>query len=486
MRNIFALACAALAGLSAYAADYSATIPSGDPLEQWHFNLKDGQALDPNTASGQGIFLWNDGAALPALPSLEDSFSVTADTITFRAWPWDFGGSNTIYAKNFDITAKEGRFFANGNDVPTYLEVAENFKVDSSARGIVFGTAFAFGPADSGSVSFQRITIGGNLEVIFAEGEMSAENVFFVTSPIENYAYSAEDPFMIIGGQAKFSAGNRWMANNGKDGNDMTKPADMWAQVGGIDAKDLRVSANNPSTRSFNIVFKSDGKTPFTGGVWTGAMTSFWGSDTATASITMDGGADGGMQTVRFVDYAFGEHDQVMAKQTLNMVSGKLALGTQEKTKFTEINMMGGKLYVDDGSYEGFMTDVLNLDGGQLIFDAWNGGSESIVVDVINGSLTDIVINLDSDYFYVGMDVDDISFDMFRGTTSADWDALSRSVKFMLDGKEVTVDGHVFSLQYGNGVLTLSGVISDVPEPAAIAAALGAFALAFAARRRRK
>ena len=125
MKNRLAFICAALAGLSAYAADYSATIPSGDPLEQWHFNLKDGQALDPNTASGQGIFLWNDGAALPALPSLEDSFSVTADTITFRAWPWDFGGSNTIYAKNFDITAKEGRFFANGSDIPTYLEVAE-------------------------------------------------------------------------------------------------------------------------------------------------------------------------------------------------------------------------------------------------------------------------------------------------------------------------------------------------------------------------
>ena len=148
--------------------------------------------------------------------------------------------------------------------------------------------------------------------------------------------------------------------------------------------------------------------------------------------------------------------------------------------------MMGGKLYVDDGSYEGFMTDVLNLDGGQLIFDAWNGGSESIAVDVINGAQTDIVINLDSDYFYVGMELNDTAFDMFRGTTSADWDALSQRVRFMIDGKEVYVDGHVFSLQYGNGVLTLSGVISDVPEPAAIAAALGAFALAFAARRRRK
>ena len=487
MRNIFALACAAALAGNAFAADYVHTTPSGSPEGWYYYNWKDGQ----DTSGGGGHFLWDLGGNAP---TLDDSFTLSSDTIRIESWPWDLPDS-TIYAKsiNFTITgtgvqpgvegqdANEKSFFwANGGEYPTYIEVAENFRIDATAR-TSFGASFEFGQAGNGK-NFQRITIGGNLEVALKEN--FSENTSLVMSGVSKYAYSKDDPLLVVGGVVNFTnSGSRWVANNGGDAENHAMY--MWAQVGGINGNNLLVSTNDPAAQDFNIVFKSDGKKAFAGGVWSGAMTSWWNGG-KTGSITMDGGAAGGMQTVRFIDSAFGEHDVAMTSMKLNMVSGQMTLGTGTETKFTEINMTGGKLYIDDESYEGFTADVLNLDGGELIFDAWNGGSESIVVDVINGSLTDIVINLDSDYFYVGMELNDTAFDMFRGTTSADWDALSQRVRFMIDGKEVYVDGHVFSLQYGNGVLTLSGVISDVPEPAAIAAVLGAFALAFAARRRRK
>ena len=83
--------------------------------------------------------------------------------------------------------------------------------------------------------------------------------------------------------------------------------------------------------------------------------------------------------------------------------------------------------------------------------------------------------------FNIGDNVDGFNVDLFRGVSTADWAAISNCVKFMLGDTEVFVDGHTLI----NGNLALSGVIS-VPEPAAVAAVFGAFAIALAACRRRK
>ena len=487
MKNTFALACAAALGGYAFAADYEHTTPSGEPEGWYGYNWMDGKS----TSGGSGASLWDLGGNPP---TQNDSFTLTSDTIRIESWPWDLP-DNTIYAKNitFIITGKGDNdpydpnkretsyFWANGGEreFPTYINVAENLKIDATAR-TAFGSSFEFGQVGNGK-SFQRITIGGNFEVALSEN--FSESTSVAMAPTSKYAYSEADPFLVVGGVVNFTnSGSRWVSNNGGDAEN--RAAYMWAQVGGINGTNLLVSTNDPAAQDFNIVFKSDGKKAFTGGVWTGAMTSWWNGG-RTGSITMDGGADGGMQTIRFIDTALGEHDVAMTSMKLNMVSGQMTLGTGTVTKFTEANISGGTLYIDDTT-SGFTTDILNLNGGKLVFDVWGTGNEWVNVPEINGSLTDIVINLDANDFWVGLDVTGMTFDMFRGTTSADWEALSQRVRFMIDGQEVYVDGHVFSILYGNGVLTLSGVISDVPEPALMAAILGAFALAFAARRRRK
>ena len=68
-------------------------------------------------------------------------------------------------------------------------------------------------------------------------------------------------------------------------------------------------------------------------------------------------------------------------------------------------------------------------------------------------------------------------------------------MSFATDGSNVSADDFTLKLQDGiigkiiiselNGVSTLSANLSIVPEPAAVAAAIGLAALAFAARRRR-
>lgn len=201
----------------------------------------------------------------------------------------------------------------------------------------------------------------------------------------------------------------------------------------------------------------------------------------------MDGGASGGLQTVRLLDGLVGSDNyEAMTTQTLSMLSGKLALGTESATKFTEATVSGGTLSIVDSSKANdkqgsFTADVLNLDGGEIIFDASKSGSDFISAGAINGSGTSLVIDLDPNDFQMGDNVDGVMFDIFRSVASADWEALGDSIKFLLGGEWVTVGDCTLN----DGTLELSGVISAVPEPAVMAAVLGAFALAFAARRKK-
>lgn len=426
-----------------------------------------------NWATGGNGALWDLGGVLPTID----------DTVYYRASEPRLYVSNvtdlvdnTIYAKSLTLisSSKSGSF--NVDNGTAYMQVAQDISIKMEADG-----GFNFGDIQKQN-AFQRITAGGSL-TYDGSGEFS---VVFAN----NYQYSESDPSMVIGGTINFvQSGSRWKQQNGYNNTENPPPTSdrmyTWIQLGGLNGENLRLSTNEGRAPDFNLVFKSDGKTPFTGGVWTGAFTSFW-SGGRTARIIMDGGADGGMQTIRLLDSLIVDNDSSMTEQTLEMRSGKMTLGTGSVTMFTQIDMKGGTLYIDN-ELGSITTDVLNLDGGTIVFDIYDGGCEYIEVSEINGSLSEIVIDLDPVIFEVGMELDSTSFDLFRGTEIADWEALNGRVKFMIDGQEVSIANHVFEGMYGNGILTVSGLISEVvPEPASIAAIIGAFALAFAARRRRK
>lgn len=459
MKKATAIILAASFGVCAFARDFSKEFEygAGTPGEQWY-----------NWSTGGDGALWDLGGVVP---TLEDSFYYKGQNIHIYTHANQLA-DGTVYAKNMTFVGNYGGKF-NVDSGEVSIVVAENLSIKIEQNG----SDFRFGDSDA-MRGFKSITIGGNLEI-------DGPSQVLYNTFLDKYAYGRNDLSMAVGGTVSFKQKDgRWILRNG-DGN--TNPSEhymnSWIQLGGLNGENLRLSTNDPGASSFNLVFKSDGKTAFAGGEWTGAFTS-WYNGGKTASITMDGGANGGMQTIRLLDSVFGESDAAMATQTLDMLSGKLTLGTGTKTKFTEATISGGELYIDD-ELSGFSANILNLDGGKLIFDVWGDGGEFIEVAQINGSLSEIIVNLSSADFQIGMDAD-ASFDLFRGTSSADWDALNDRIKFMLDGQEVSVGVHELSGMYGNGVLTISGTISAVPEPAALAAVLGAFALALAACRRRK
>ena len=414
--------------------------------------------------NGGDVTLWELGGVQPTLE--DDIYYKAKGTWFFNTNASDLL-NNTIYAKSLTLISTGDAGYFNIDNGIGYIEIARD--VNLTVQG---GSAFAFGDYNKSSV-YQRITIGGNLTY---DGTGEFRTVF-----VADYNYSENDVSMIVGGTVNFAQSNvRWKIQ-GKEGTMYT-----WVQLGGLNGTNLKLSTNETHAADFNLVFKSDGKTAFAGGEWSGAFTSFW-SGGKTASIIMDGGANGGLQTVRLLDSMIASPDAAMTTQTLEMRSGKMALGNGNNTKFTKIDMNGGELSVVDalGANDqsgGIVADVLNLGGGDLILDVSKTmGNDFLQVATINGSGTNIVVNFDANEFQVGDSVDGLSFELFRGVSTADWAAISNYVKFMLGGTEVFVDG--FTLN--NGTLGLSGLIS-VPEPAAFAAVIGALALAFAARRRRK
>lgn len=413
--------------------------------------------------NGGDVTLWELGGVQPTLE--DDIYYKAKGTWFFNTNASDLL-NNTIYAKSLTLISTGDAGYFNIDNGIGYIEIARD--VNLTVQG---GSAFAFGDYSKSSV-YQRITIGGNLTY---DGTGEFRTVF-----VADHNYSENDVSMIVGGTVNFVQSNvRWKIQ-GKEGTMYT-----WVQLGGLNGTNLKLSTNETHAADFNLVFKSDGKTAFAGGEWSGAFTSFW-SGGKTASIIMDGGANGGLQTVRLLDGMIASPDAAMTTQTLEMRSGKMALGNGNNTKFTKIDMNGGELCIVDaqGSNDkggSIIADVLNLNGGDLIFDVDNIGNDVIQVGTINGSGTNIIVNFDADEFHVGDSVDGLNIDLFRGVSTADWAAISNYVKFMLGGAEVYVDGFTLS----NGTLALSGVIS-VPEPAAVAAFFGALALALAACRRRK
>lgn len=463
MKKILIFLCAASIGASVQARDFSKEYEYGDSAGQQWYNWVTGQ-------SGEGNAIWDLGGVLP---TWEDNFTYKAENIRLFANESDLE-NGTVYAGSMNFTSNwDGHFNADSGSVKIDVASDVNLKVEQ------WNTSFSFGNHDNRQ-GFQSLTIGGDLNI-------DAVGLSFYTTFMNKYAYGEGDLSMVVGGSVNFKddRNNRWIIRNGGGSTDPNVDyVNAWVQLGGLNGQNLKLSTNDPGARSFNLVFKSDGKTPFAGGEWTGAFTSYWNGG-KTASITMDGGADSGLQTIRLIDSALAENDAAMTSQMLDMLSGKLALGTESVTKFTEATVSGGTLLIVDSSKANdkqgsFATDILNLDGGEIIFDASKDGGDFITVGAINGAGTSLVVDLDPAEFHLGDSVDGVSLSLFRGATAADWDALSNAVKFMLDGVEVTVGGHSFS----SGTLNLSGVIAAVPEPAAVAALLGALALVLASCRR--
>lgn len=129
-----------------------------------------------------------------------------------------------------------------------------------------------------------------------------------------------------------------------------------------------------------------------------------------------------------------------------------------------------------------------------IIFDVsayYDGGYEAdlIEADEVTGSgIATLVLDLDANYFTDGQPLEDLELKIFEiDNNNYDW--AQAIVKVMYKGEDISssFDKLVayYSKEGDNGVYAvLNGIV--VPEPATVAAILGAIALAFAAYRRRR
>ena len=353
-----ALLCAAIliAGRSACQAAFftkALDFGSGTPGEKMFF-------WDSGVSEDGEFVLWEIEEDEP--PTSEDSFAYKGQNARFIAMGNRLEDS-TMCAKTITLESNyDGGFFIKGKDQkpsPSAIRIEEDLNVKVCQRA-----DFNFGnsPAYEG---FDKISIGGSVN--FTMGESGSCGVVkTVFNPWERY--SETSPSMIVGGTVNFkNAKGRWLANAA--GTQESVPSvDAFIQLGGLNGEELLVSTNDPGARSLTLIFRPDGKRPFTGGKWTGAFSSFFRGG-PYAKIVMDG-RNGGTQTIQFMDIgkiADGSVDAKMKECDLDMISGKLEISTPSLFGgLNSVRFAGGEITVGENKTLGMKS--LAWKNGRFVF----------------------------------------------------------------------------------------------------------------------
>ena len=210
-------------------------------------------------------------------------------------------------------------------------------------------------------------------------------------------------------------------------------------------------------------------------------------------NITMNATSAAGKQTLRFLDAtdktADGNTYNNAAIDTVSVSNGTLSLGMNSA-------MSANKLVVNG---ENAVFDITSADGaseiGKATFDSFTGTKGAIAFDVAESNdFLDITgtVNVSSDFaFIVNMTKADFDSLLGEGETSLQYNIIS----FTTEGSSFDATTVICSdsqlkgtidLIEAAGTTSVMLTITAVPEPATVAAILGAVALAFAAYRRRK
>lgn len=374
----------------------------------------------------------------------------------------------------------------------------------TGADGIVM-----FGCVES-RYGFNSITVGGDFNM------GNANSYSFSYNP--NAAYGPGKWSLDVGGVVKMNnnyaeggEGQKFAVHysgnalaDGRDKPGYTPPVtDAFVRFGGLDGSGYMYS-QDPGAGSTSIYFQAQQGKTFQGGDWTGVIAKNY-SDASDFNLVMDGGTNGGRQYLRLMlpDGAF-EASGRPTSFNLEVRSGYMGVSNSSASKFDSVKLNGGTLevaYVRSGTHNpvrdemGFIhADRFEINGAsQIVFDVSGGVNSDYENDIIfagdvfgNGQVT-LVIELDADYFAEGQEIDQ-SFQLFSISDGNSYDWALALVKVMYNGGDISEQ---FSklVRYeggasGGGVwVDISGV---VPEPAEVAAALGALAFVFAARRKRK
>lgn len=211
-------------------------------------------------------------------------------------------------------------------------------------------------------------------------------------------------------------------------------------------------------------------------------------------NITMNAATAAGKQTLRFADVPTetkfdGANYNNAAIDTVSVSNGTLSLGMNSKMSANKLIVNGEKAVFDITSADG------TSEIGRATFGSFEGTKGAIAFDIAESNdFLDITgtANVSSDFaFIVNMTKADFDSFLGEGETSLQYNIIS----FTTEGSSFDATTVICSDSQLKGKIDLVDIagttsvmltITAVPEPATVAAILGAVVLAFAAYRRRK
>lgn len=333
----------------------------------------------------------------------------------------------------------------------------------------------ALNPADSSTASSIKFVYNTALDSYYYNS--ATDN--FLTADIGRVTLNAKIPTSIWGNNQEFQINN----SRGKNVNAVVR-------INGLDGQgsvrnelaDTTVAGADGSTK---IVFSNSSDAKFKG-----IIMDDYDTKTNRISIVMDGSAKQTLiLTGREQGTVWTRDDKSQVGTTIK--NGTLEVSTYSNVQLAKIQLDGGKLAVAE-----------SVDGGKGSLSTyginWNGGKIALGLNDANLSAANIVsesgiLQGEAEKFIFELDLSAFEADkVFNGdelqlisSSSGDFGYLDKyGATFIYNGKGLG-DSLAYEFFVLNNTLGVK-LTGTVPEPATVAAILGAAALAFAAYRKRK
>ncbi len=331
------------------------------------------------------------------------------------------------------------------------------------------------------------LTVGGNVNI--AALSSFATNVGYNYNDGAGGATSVEIP-VEIAGTVNMEAGSQWSVNARVSGG-YNIPLDAKVKLGGLNGTDalVRNDCGEGFTGSTTLIFTNTGKA-----VFDGALANDWSNDKhpSKVKVVMNGAADG-VQLIRTRTNvstpgtpAFGNFSG-----GVEVISGTLGLYTVANSVGYAL-VSGGRLAVLGASAEADIYGVIKMD--KL---TWTGGEIALKVGPgFAGHIELTSFDFSGNYGVFAFDVTEAvesdgtfseDFLVMSGATFSQEDLdkfVSESIIELSNGTKI--DGAIIAFEMRNGTELWASVSGAIPEPAAIAAIMGALAVGLAAWRRRR
>ena len=429
--------------------------------------------------------------------------SVTAGNFTYNLelpasfWSkcvFEVSGSRVFSVENFTLNLRESNTSHPG------LVFTANTNSTLNVRG-----DFLFSDTRSSTSWYQtRLTFNGN-------GNVAIDGNLAIDSQISKPSSHALNCVNFDVAVQTFTVGGVLSLNNSNNNNNVfrtspTSAGTFTRTLGGLQITQkgmIQLNGNVSAVNTTELIFTNSGTSEYIGGLLTRNTDGELADNKLNVRMTASDTANG-RQIMRFMTTRDWGLDGSVFSDAANALN--------------EVEVSGGRL--DMGMYDG-------MKGGSLMIMGYNNPSEAVFSATGAAADTEIGrVEFDSMSFYRGTVVFDLAetdgdfikvngamtkitgasplvlemnvsaYDLqawLEASESDEWSA--NLMSFATDGSNVSAEDFTLKLQDGimgkitvsdlDGVSTLTANLSLVPEPAEVAAILGAFALLLAAHRRR-